>query len=521
MKKRTRFTNQKGQSTIVIALAFIALVGFVGLTIDVGRLFVAYAQLRQAADAGALAAASQFRVGRSQNDLLAAARDAMSINGVNPTTVNIEVCDYTAAPADRDPLLCTTPKKKLVRVTATASIDMTFLQVIGLHHISLTSSSISEAASMDVVLVIDISESMTWDAPVGDAMRDPYKCNDPGAYPGSEDAGEYSEFPNGFPGECHPFEEVKHAASAFVKRILDKDSSKEEDRLSIVTFANGWSSSVNLGTHYRTSGWTNDQDTALNIIKNLKVFEPGICRDPATQNIDTYYGPCRNYDSSGNYQGLYCFSCVDSGDFSALTSTNIGGGLLKAGQMFAYQTREDSLWVVILLTDGMANATDIDNSDDIQDFTTYPLGYCPNELTFPLCQDESVSTRHSGTSSAYDADDYARDMANFVGCYPEDQAAACGSIKGQGAVIFTIGLGKGVLNTKNEVSGKPYGTSLLRYIAAVGYDGNPATDPCASFNGNETQWKKWCGNYYFSPAGNQLLAIFEDIASRIFTRISR
>jgi hypothetical protein len=46
---------------------------------------------------------------------------------------------------------------------------------------------------MDVVLVLDISESMSWDAPSGDLLRDPSHCNDTTLYPGSEDA-----------GECHP-----------------------------------------------------------------------------------------------------------------------------------------------------------------------------------------------------------------------------------------------------------------------------------------------------------------------------
>ena len=90
-----------------------------------------------------------------------------------------------------------------------------------------------------------------------------------------------------------------------------------------------------------------------------------------------------------------------------------------AGNMFALETREDALWVVILLTDGMANATTPANSDNVTDFTTYPMGYCPNDWTEPLCQDESVSTRHVDTDIPnYDADDYARDMADFVGCYP-------------------------------------------------------------------------------------------------------
>jgi hypothetical protein len=162
----------------------------------------------------------------------------------------------------------------------------------------------------------------------------------------------------------------------------------------------------------------------------------------------------------------------------------------------------------------MANATDFEAEDDISDYTTYPLGYCPYDPTFPLCQDENVSTRHASGNEHYDADDFARDMADFVGCYPVNPAADCGST-GQGAVIFAIGLGDGVLDDTNEVNSKPYGASLLRYIAAVGDDGNPATNPCSTVSDPS----EWCGNYYFSPEGPGLTRIFEDIASRIFTRI--
>ena len=63
------------------------------------------------------------------------------------------------------------------------------------------------------------------------------------------------------------------------------------------------------------------------------------------------------------------------------------------------------------------------------------------------------------------------------------------------------------------------GEALLRYIAGVGDDGDPATpsaiDPCF---GKPTAQS--CGNYYFSPTGSGLLRVFEAIASRIFTRIT-
>ena len=164
-------------------------------------------------------------------------------------------------------------------------------------------------------------------------------------------------------------------------------------------------------------------------------------------------------------------------------------------------------------------------NDNIQDYTTYPVGYCPTESdpTFPLCQDKDVSTRHSSTSASYDADDYARDMADYVGCYPVNPASGCGEINGQGAVIFAIGLGNGVLDNgclygTCEAASEPYGATLLRYVANVGYDGDPdpAHDPCIDVS----DYTAWCGNYYYSPTGSDLDRVFEDIAARIFTRLT-
>lgn len=506
--------TEKGQSLILVAVAFVVLLAFVGLVTDVGQLFISMGNLRRAADAASLAAAAQFREGRSLAEMTSAAVQVMHLNGIDPGsyTVDVKTCDN----APGDPSLCTTPRRKLVRVEGEVAVPMTFLSLIGVRDIKINAASVGEAASLDVVLVIDISDSMTWDAPEGDPMRDPHACNL--ADPSGTD---------GFPGECQPFEEVKKAASSFINRVLNKPPSVEEDRLAIITFANGWSSSANLGTHYRTSGWTNDGGEAQAIVRNLSVFDPPRCYEPGYDddghiNADYSYGPCRYYDTSNRYQWLDCLSCWQAdppdGEWSSFQTTNIGGGLLRAGNMFALEPREEALWVVVLLTDGMANATDTAPGDNLANFSTYPIGYCPGNIdTFPLCQDHNVATRHSSGSPYYDADDYARDMADFVACPPINTPEACNGVVGQGALIFTIGLGNTVLDSTNEAHGRPYGASLLRYIANVGYDGDPdpSKDPCK----NVTDYKEWCGNYYFAPEGPQLSKIFEDIASRIFTRL--
>ena len=61
---------ERGQALIVIAMAMIGLLAFVGLTIDSGILFIAEGHLRRAVDAAALAAATQFRVGSSHQQPL-------------------------------------------------------------------------------------------------------------------------------------------------------------------------------------------------------------------------------------------------------------------------------------------------------------------------------------------------------------------------------------------------------------------------------------------------------------------
>lgn len=545
--------SEKGQALVLIAVTFVVLLGFVGLTTDVGQLFILHGNLKKAVDAASLAAAGQYREGQRMPEITLAAKQVMHLNGVSPTTVIVETCETKPG----DSRLCTIPPRKLIRVIGSLDVPTIFLHLVGVRTITITSNAIAEAASMDVVLVIDISESMAWDAPEGDPLRDPHYCNsqDPS---GSD----------GYKGECQPFESVKRAATEFVKRILDKPESEEQDRVAIVTFSNGqgWGADPddpNEGTHVRTFGWTYDYYEAIDVLNNLNVFEADTCYypeyyDPFYEGIpgvvgtkNRMYGPCRQYDCKdpdwvGNgglnptcspsyieYRRMDCLSCRQEEwpepgpyweyELSALSTTNIGGGLLLAGNMFALEPRLSALWVVILLTDGMANATDLAEDDVISNYNTYPVGYCPymtDPLHDPFCVDYDVTTRHSSGDPNYDAEDFARAMADYVGCYPTNPADACNGLTGQGALIFTVGLGDEVLRSTNEVHGRPYGASLLRYVARVGYlgDPDPANDPCLDFD-QANDYTSWCGNYYFSPTGNQLLQVFEDIASRIFTRL--
>ncbi len=548
--------SEKGQSIVLIALVFVGLLAFIGLTVDMGVLFISYGNLRRAVDNAALAAATQMRENYTIAQLTDSAAQFLRLNNVDadPTTVDVATCD----PLNPDLELCPTDKRKLVRVTASVPVKFSFLPVIGFYETEITAKAIAEAASMDVVLVIDISESMA-DESTPDYLRDPQNCNaeDP---TGALDPGVHK-----IPGECHPFEEVKTAAAAsFANWVLNKPVTEEEDRLSVVVFSNGWEAGYtysnkipNKGTGIvcpdgardsnglcTNSPWMSDYNEAYDLITNLQVYERGTC--PVPWMDADYTGACSEYSGPNptDYIANQCpFMQVNPypniADGSTCQTTNIGGGLKLGASLFGLDMRKDALWLVILLTDGAANATEVSHQSDpeyldaghnvLQEIKlSLPIGFCPTTGDIHIdngCRDRLVTTRHTSTNSEYDADDFARDMADLVSCDPTTPKAGC-SQAGQGAIMFAIGMGRTVVNdftppktSFSDDNGVPYGDAFLRYAGAVGDDGDPSTDPCAGVPINASGYS--CGNYYFSSSGSGLDAVFNQIASRVFTRLAK
>jgi len=76
---------------------------------------------------------------------------------------------------------------------------------------------------------------------------------------------------------------------------------------------------------------------------------------------------------------------------------------------------------------------------------------------------------------------------------------------GEDMVVYAVGL-----------DAARVGADILRYMANLGEDGERDTDPCTGIPATQN-----CGNYYYAPTGAYLDQIFENIASRIFTKISR
>jgi hypothetical protein len=285
--------------------------------------------------------------------------------------------------------------------------------------------------------------------------------------------------------QCRPFRDVQDAAVSLTARLLPP-----YDRMAIITF------DLNVAIRMKLN---HQAFFGLNNVDYLNALRTQIMA------LDVY-----------NFTGCPGYWPNPTG----CTSTNIADGLEQAGGQFGSFKREEAVWIVMLLSDGGANAA----TDSVG------VSICPGSPDAanwiqPFCRDPIAGTRHISTAAEYDPDDAARDKADFVGCLDSNASthpgscAALAPLYGQGAVIFTIGLGDRVTNDTvcdwGAACEGDVGEHLLRYVAAVGDDGNPITDPCSTFGVGLD-----CGNYYYSPTGAGLLEVFEAIASRIFTRIT-
>ncbi len=698
---------------VIFALVLTVLLLFVGLALDAGSLYVAYGHLKRSVDSAAVAAANQFKKNDPSESLSerklkmdSAAIEAMQMQGIDVRSgyanVNVYICD-SDGDGVRDSSLETTNKlfydtcpntasgasaRKLVWVQATQYAPLYFLQLIGVQSVPLTTYSIAEAAPLDLVLVIDTSESMG-NATVGytNGNFDPSACNS------------YNDtHPSDSSSSCRPLWDTKKAAKDFIDTLYEG-----YDQVGIVTFdqfavaqtaggfvgdlttakqavdnihlhddapwtklrGNGsWISNPNnslygaygdLFNPANPEDWDNDgQDvdnfatgwglnyganfsggqgcpdisdagpyTTLNVYKYRWWSEMvgGVNYPTAWGPSSTNFGgaPCdvgSVYDSfDWNSDGVYD-SDASTGDDAQIrqwlidkaipglgsaiqgklgltgatqdalksdtnmhnaaahllapVSTCTGCGIRVASDFFKQYGRQNSVWVMVFLSDGMANVSDLPatnptfftrtdasgNTNDIKDY--FPNGFCYDRAGGPLryqygvwCLDPNPPTPKKSSSTRYCVDpdqetcppsqttapvsttvwlsksdllnpvnrnkygpyQYAMDMV--------DQAALTSSSNtkepaGNKIAIYTIAFGSfATVEIGPSGSQYAYGEELLRYMAAVGDDGDRNTDPCRG----EAMGKS-CGNYYNAPTIDELPRVFADIARRIQTRIS-
>jgi len=370
---------------------------------------------------------------------------------------------------------------------------------------------------------------------------------------------------------CRPFKDVKDAARLFIKRL----DFVRGDRVVLVTFDRA-------GIAYDRDGAGTDfrpllrSEEAAILTLNEKV---GVLINPTG-----IFNRCEEFISSQiAWQEWLNGELSEEPErrpfayesIAPCGNTNIGGGILAANNALTdpVDIRREAVWVMIVLSDGAANVTNpVGSASSIRDYGYY--GYCPwwsfcqlsgglvwpeciennpsqVELKTPVCNDNDPNTRHfcidwdtiepeagnpeCGVAGHYDADDYARDMADFAGLVE----LTPGGKQGNFIAMFAIGFGQ-------EVADEPTAAPLLRYIADAGDNGfidnnlqqdlredrNPVPtypiggpyppsygepDVCEDVVDPTEQ----CGQYYFATSLADLNDVFEEIASRMFTRLSR
>jgi hypothetical protein len=629
--KKLARRSQTGQSVILLAIAMIALIAFVGLVTDISLLFVRFSTLRRAVDAAAIAAAGQIREGRDHMDLIYTAYEFTNLYGIGVDDINeifVETCDTNPG----DPELCTSPRRKLVRITGQISSPTTFLRLIGWETVRLEATSTAEAAVLDVALLLDTSESMSKETcynGVGSSSMDCTGLNDYEYFQATtgmsapdhgyihrgfswgdswndQNWGKYCNDPDndGYYDDlvCQPFQQVRQAAASFINRL----DFVRGDRVVVITFDRyaiahdpdcAWNDPLRFekGCENNADDYLGDlsgsggEDHTIDL--SMMIDNKNIAREVIIGNADpdgklaaSDGAPIRPGIGVFSFEGYVedpatmtigwnkCWSLMDGveytyTDVAPCGNTNIGGAILAGdialnggdpnrGGEYMGTVRSEAVWVMVLLTDGAANATDRHpDATEKDDYGYY--GYCPPS-TFqeewypdpvspflalkPACRDEYVSTRHTATNvdslgrSTYDADDYARDMADLAGLEEHDYIA-----------IFTIGLGDELVKGRpndgrwggeaNWVHEPWHGEELLRYIADVGDNGNRdgiltaqvdvidgiCEDPNPAHSNPDVApiQNGSCGNYFFAPRPDELYLVFEAIADRLFTRVAR
>jgi hypothetical protein len=505
--------HERGQAVVLFVISFMAIMAFVGISIDVASVYITYMQLKRAVDGAAVAAASNYKHGTYTDEerksfMTGAAREMLVLNNVTDvSSLAVYECGDSSLPSDFATMCPDVGSgdepRKLAWVQATLDAPIYFMSLFGFETVPITTSSVGEAATVDLVIVIDASQSMAAETS-GD--KDPDVCNPAGS--------------------CQPMEDAKTAAKALVDEMIEGN-----DWIAVVSF--------DFTAHLHTAdpfliGDFDDVKTAIDSIQVIKEAVP-----------TAGFGEYNPFDVEKTFEDVAPWG-KEGPNWDPGVSTCTGCGIRRASEILKNLGRDESVWVIVLLADGATNASDVYDTaylpagDPLLNSTTYPNGFCGgspvsvdnpagNMWDPPFCADNDATTRYCGpyhaaaancpttngpygtvsydtSSPPYSSEDYAYDMTDFAALLFSENGDE--PTVGSDITIYTIGYG--------FVGDFIWAENLLRYMANVGKDGTRLNDPCAGQPQGES-----CGNYYYTSSSDNLDDIFVDIADRIYTRISR
>ncbi|MGE5595041.1 MAG: VWA domain-containing protein [Hyphomicrobiales bacterium] len=459
--RRFRGRGEEGQALVIFAAGVVVLLGFLAMSIDVGRLVWARTQMQAAVDASALAGA-QSMPNQGEAESMAASYWLDNSGFIQSQGNNIQFT--TTFPSDSN---------KGIHVQAEADIPTWFARFFGVPKWHVSAEGEAESQVLDIAIVLDTSGSMCFDT---------YQDVEGTAWmgPGKSPATIVEDMPAGgnsttvHVSDARAFDDYQDDRYGGRRGTIRID-----DELMTITNV-----STRNGTITVTRGVRNDV-TGASTAKTAHRAGTVIyrnwnsCKDAAPSNGGPYEPYDTMIDDAQFFVGMFDerYDKIGVGSFStkaqlgrALTpsfssvestleslaipdgSTNIAHGISMGRQILdGGGKRANATRIIVFLTDGVAN--------------TYcgSSWYNSNSYDNPSCSD------HSGTAAA-------RDHA-----VREAQRAA-----GESITIYTIGLG----NDLDE--------NLLQQIA--------------SESG---------GEYYHAPTTAELDDAFEAIAESTHIKLSR
>ncbi len=621
----------RGQVIVIFAVTLLAMLFFAGLAIDSGSLYVTYGQLRRSIDAAAVAAANDYKAEGAGNvtppiaRMTAAALEVMKLHNLDETAMDLKVyvCDRdgdrvrdadlaTLEPNfyNQCPDTTTDSARKLVWVDAELKAPLYFLSLLGFQSVPLRANAIAEAAPIDLVIVIDTSESMASETAgyVAGVAFDPAGCNstntcEPLASAKTAANGLIDTLYDGYDHVAIVHYDVTAPATSAIPMRTDLADAKNDvnalrvhddppyTRLRPYWFyihldSNPTQEILGFNPVYPEDrdgdGADNDPGAACTLqspIDTSDRWDPTIDPFHITENG----APCDNagkFDAyDWNMDGAYSddddtlarswllshgcdltnpTTCKPIWTYFSINSTCVGCGIRAGAEVLKRDGRPNSVWVMVFLSDGLVNMSDTPSTNPNIP-STFPLGYCNGGISSYAwgndcvdinkgimttqvdkngdgdfsdsgeiykdfgntrhCLDNPATTCPPGSVSAlvntdnYSVYDYALDMIDYAGLQVSGNPAEAAA-SGSDTAMYAIGLGDAG-NIPAGASG-PIGEYLLRYMAQVGDDGDRSTDPC---DGIATRTS--CGQYYYAPSGSGLRAIFNEISTRIYSRLTK
>jgi Flp pilus assembly protein TadG len=149
MTLRERLLGRRGFVFAFFALAAVVLLGMTGLAIDTARGVVTKAEISRVVDATALAEARNVRAGVTQAQNVA--RAVAALNGIEPGPK-----ETLTLP----PPITNNEGETLITVRASRRIETTFMRLMGIDDLEVSSFAEATVPPVDLVLVLDQSGSM-------------------------------------------------------------------------------------------------------------------------------------------------------------------------------------------------------------------------------------------------------------------------------------------------------------------------------------------------------------------------